>query len=115
MDWTFLRNPAPGSWSLSERPGHLVLRGSGTHFDDAGAPAFVGRRLSHFRCRIAARLDFEPAAEGEEAGLTVFMNEKYHYDLLVRRVREGKAVVLRKRVALLWPSRRCPAGRGRSS
>ncbi|MBB6731239.1 glycoside hydrolase family 43 protein [Cohnella zeiphila] len=101
LDWTFLRNPAPGSWSLSERPGHLVLRGTKTSLDDAGAPAFVGRRLAHFSCSMAAALDFEPAEEGEEAGLTVFMNERHHYDLAVR-FREGrKAIVFRRTVGSL--------------
>lgn len=101
FDWTFLRNPAKDSWSLSERTGYLVLRGNRTSLDEAGAPAFVGRRLCHFSCRIAALMEYEPELEGEEAGLTVFMNGKYHYDLAVRRVRQSKKVVLRKRVGSL--------------
>jgi alpha-N-arabinofuranosidase len=78
LDWVFLRNPTPESWSLHESPGHLVLSGNKVSLDDAGAPAFVGRRLRHLSCSIAALLDFEPKSEGEEAGLTVFMSERYH-------------------------------------
>lgn len=98
FDWTFLRNPVANSWSLEERPGHLALRGNGTTLDDAGAPAFVGRRLSHWSCHIAAMLDYEPANEGEEAGLTVFMNEKYHYDLAVKRKGGRKVLAFRRTV-----------------
>lgn len=95
-DWTFLRNPSPGSWSLHEYPGHLMLRGTMVSLDDAGAPAFVGRRLRHMSCDIAASLHFEPKHEGEEAGLTVFMNERYHYDLAVK-LKEGRKVIVFRR------------------
>ncbi|MNZ86018.1 Beta-xylosidase [compost metagenome] len=101
LEWTFLRNPAADSWSLSERQGFLVLHGNRTSLNDAGAPAFVGRRLCHFSCEIGVFLDYEPVTEGEEAGLTVFMNEKYHYDLAVKRVQGMKKVMLRKRVGSL--------------
>lgn len=99
VSWTFLRNPAECSWSLSERKGYLVLHGNSIDLDHAGAPSFVGRRLSHLTCRIATLLDYEPMNEEEEAGLTVFMNEHYHYDIIVRRTQGNKQVVLRKRVA----------------
>jgi alpha-N-arabinofuranosidase len=98
FDWTFLRNPVPESWSLREHPGHLTLRGTKVSLDAAGAPAFVGRRLRHLSCDIAASLDFEPKHEGEESGLTVFMNERYHYDLAVKLKEGRKAIVLRRTV-----------------
>ncbi len=101
FDWVFLRNPAPDSWSLSECPGHLALRGNKTSLDDASAPAFVGRRLSHMSCNIAALLNFEPVNDGEEAGLTVFMNERYHYDLAVKCKEGRKVIVLRRTVGSL--------------
>jgi alpha-N-arabinofuranosidase len=101
FDWTFLRNPPPGSWSLREDPGHLTLRGTKVSLDDAGAPAFVGRRLRHFSCELAAALSFEPADEGEEAGLTVYMNERHHYDLAVKFIEGRRAIVLRRTVGTL--------------
>ncbi|GIO86951.1 glycoside hydrolase 43 family protein [Paenibacillus faecis] len=111
-DWMFLRNPAANSWSLSEHPGHLTLRGNETTLDDAGAPAFVGRRLRHFSCRIAAAMEFEPVNEREEAGLTVFMNENYHYDLTVRLVEGRKSIVFRRTVGSLRVQKikDCPEG-----
>ena len=69
--------------------------------DDAGAPAFVGRRLRHLSCNIAALLDFEPVSEGEEAGITVFMNDKYHYDLAVKLKEGRKVIVFRRTVGSL--------------
>lgn len=90
LDWIFLRNPAPDSWSLTEHPGHLALRGTPVSLNDGGSPAFVGRRLSHFLCRMAAKLNFDPTYDGDEAGLTVYMNEKYHYDLAIKRINGQK-------------------------
>lgn len=100
-EWMFLRNPKPGSWSLAERPGSLTLRGSDITLNDGGAPAFVGRRLSHFDCRIGTLLNFEPKNESEEAGLTLFMNENYHYDLAVTLRGGRKTTLLRRTVGSL--------------
>jgi xylan 1,4-beta-xylosidase len=111
--WTFLRNPPAGSWSLSERPGALRLRGQGAGLDDAKAPAFVGRRQAHFTVRASARLEFGPGSSAHEAGLTAFMNERHHYDLAVTREGGKRTVFLRKRIGdVSVVTARFPAGRG---
>jgi alpha-N-arabinofuranosidase len=91
-DWNFIRNPVPGSWSLTERPGYLRLVGSRTSLDDEASPAFIGRRQRHFRSTARARLEFSPDADGQQAGLTVRANEQNHYDLVRTRSR-GEALV----------------------
>ncbi|GJM83765.1 glycoside hydrolase 43 family protein [Paenibacillus sp. HMSSN-139] len=110
--WNFLRNPEPGSWSLSERPGYLVLHGNRSSLDDIASPAFVGRRQCHFTCGMKATLEFEPLHDGEEAGITVYMNERHHYDLAVRREKGLKLIVFRKTVGSLKVEDRrdCPEG-----
>ncbi|WP_435921344.1 glycoside hydrolase family 43 protein [Paenibacillus sp. DYY-L-2] len=112
MDWIFLRNPKPGSWSLDERPGYLTLRGNETTLDDTGSPAFVGRRLCHFRCDLETVMEFEPQTNGEEAGISVFKNDKFHYDLAVKLVDGRKMAVFRKTVGSMKTeeARECPAG-----
>lgn len=101
MNWIFLRNPAPDSWTLTENPGQLTLRGHSVSLDNGQNPAFVGRRLSHFLCNMATELRYEPNVSGEEAGLTLFMNDKYHYDLAVTQVDGQKKIVLRRTVGSL--------------
>ncbi len=99
--WSWLRDPDPARWSLDERPGHLRLRGSAAGLDDLGSLAWVGRRQRHFSVRVAARLEFQPEADGDEAGLVVRMNERHHYEIFVSR-RDGQLrVVLRRRIGSL--------------
>jgi alpha-N-arabinofuranosidase len=83
-EWCFLRNPRARDWSLDARPGALRLRGSAVALHQVDAPAFVGRRQQHFDCVVRARLEFSPRAEGDEAGLAVFANERFHYTLAIR-------------------------------
>ncbi len=97
-EWNTIRNPVPGAYSRTTRPGSLTLRCEPVTLDDGGAPAFLGRRQEHFDCRASTRLNFEPEREGEEAGLTVFMNESHHYDLAVVRHDGRRRLILRRRI-----------------
>jgi alpha-N-arabinofuranosidase len=83
-EWCFLRNPRARDWSLAARPGVLRLRGSAVTLHQVDAPAFLGRRQQHFECVVRARLEFSPKGEGDEAGLAVFANERFHYTLAIR-------------------------------
>jgi alpha-N-arabinofuranosidase len=100
--WNFYRNPSVGAWSLTERPGWLTLHGQTCTLNDTGSPAFVGRRQQHFNGEISVLMEFMPKEDGEEAGLTVFMNENYHYEI-ARVQHHGKSLILfRRRVGSLW-------------
>lgn len=99
--WNHLRNPDQGLFSLTERPGFLRLRGSGVGLDDTAPLAWVGRRQCHFSLQAKACLEFRPETEGEEAGLTVRMNESHHYEIFLG-FREGRrCVVVRRRIGSL--------------
>jgi alpha-N-arabinofuranosidase len=99
--WNFLRNPDPATWSITEKPGFLILKCNSATLDQASSPAFVGRRQQHFNCTATAKLEFEPAAEGETAGITVLMNENHHYDLHIIREGEKKFVTVSYRIGNL--------------
>jgi alpha-N-arabinofuranosidase len=88
-------------WELSDRPGALRLLGNEARLDDGPPVAFVGRRQEHFACEVATRIDFEPVADGEEAGLTVWMNPLHHYDLFVTRQDGQRRVIVRRRIGSL--------------
>jgi alpha-N-arabinofuranosidase len=101
LDWNFLRNPNPASWSLSERYGHLRLWGQAVGLGDMAAPAFVGRRQQHVQFSASTLMDFEPARDGEEAGVTLRMNERHRHDLFVTQVEGQKRVQVRRTVGTL--------------
>lgn len=101
-EWNFYRNPVESSWSLSEKPGYLTLYGQKNTLSEDGSPAFVGRRQQHMECKISTQLSFDPVDDGEEAGMTVFMNENYHYDFY-KVFKDGKAkIIFRRKVGSLW-------------
>lgn len=101
VKWNFLGTPLEDTWSLTDRPGALRLLGTEARLDDGPPVTFVGRRQEHLACEVATRLDFEPAAEGEEAGLTVWMNPSHHYDLFVTCQVGQRQVIVRRRIGSL--------------
>jgi xylan 1,4-beta-xylosidase len=115
LEWNFLRTNDAGTWSLGERPGWLRLRGNEKTLDDVATPAWVGRRQQHLAVELRTRLQFSPATEAEEAGLTVRMNEAHHYEIFVTRRRGKPCVVLRRRIGTLVAETACePFGTGAS-
>jgi alpha-N-arabinofuranosidase len=101
LAWNFLGNPDAEAWSLTERPGALRLVGNSTRLDDGPPVAFVGRRQEHLACEVATLLDFAPAVDGEEAGLTVWMNPGHPYDLFVSRQDGRRSIGVRRRIGSL--------------
>ncbi|MEI2396144.1 glycoside hydrolase family 43 protein [Paenibacillus phytohabitans] len=103
LSWNFLKSPNDKDWSLEARPGWLTLNGSAVTLNDLDSPAFVGRRQQHFHCSVSTLLDFKARQEGEEAGLTVYMNEKHHYEIALICNADGELkVIFRRRVGSIW-------------
>ncbi|MHA6534006.1 glycoside hydrolase family 43 protein [Paenibacillus sp. BAC0078] len=91
-DLTFVRNPAEGSWSLTERPGWLALYGQAAGPGDVGSMAFVGRRQQHMEAEWSTLLELEAPGEGTAAGLCARMNEQTHYEICLEH-RDGHSIV----------------------
>lgn len=100
-DWSFLRWPRAEAWSLTARPGFLRLNGDAAALDDASGVAFVGRRQEHAACVVSTLLEFTPDADGQEAGLTVWMNANHHYEIAVTRRAGERQVIVRRRIGSL--------------
>jgi alpha-N-arabinofuranosidase len=100
-DWNFLRWPQTESWSLTTRLGFLRLIGGPARLDDGSGVVFVGRRQAHAHCSATTRLEFAPDAEGQEAGLVVWMNERHHYAIAVTWAQNGRRMIVRQRIGAL--------------
>jgi alpha-N-arabinofuranosidase len=96
--WNYLRNPELANYDLTARPGWLRLHGTALTLDDMDTPTFAGQRQRHLTCRAAARVEFTPARAGDEAGLTVLMNNAHHYDLGITRAGNERIAFVRKRI-----------------
>ncbi|MGI6366976.1 MAG: glycoside hydrolase family 43 protein [Anaerolineae bacterium] len=94
--WNWLRNPHPEDYSLSERPGWLRLRGSAVTLNALDSPAWLGRRQQHQEMSASVTLEFVPEREGDEAGLSVLMNNRHHYEVFVT-LRAGVRVAQARR------------------
>jgi xylan 1,4-beta-xylosidase len=97
-EWTYLRNPNPASYSLDERPGWLTLRGESIGLETAASPTWLGRRQEDLACTAATRVDFVPAREGEEAGLTVYRSHEHRYEIAVSLSGGRRRVFVRQTV-----------------
>ncbi len=95
--WNYLRNPIQSNYSLTQRPGFLRLMGTDVTLNETKSPTFTGQRQTLFECRAKTRLEFNPAVNNEEAGLTVLGNNKNHFDIGVTRINGNRCIFLRKR------------------
>lgn len=99
LEWNTLRNLAPDAVSLSRKPGAVSLCAQPDDLSTArGTPAFLGRRQEHHYVRVAAEIDVDDNGDTAEAGLTVYMNERFHYDLVIRRHQGKRQVLLRRTI-----------------
>jgi len=88
-DWCYLRLPDRENYTLDEDC--LKLRGTQITLDQADSPTFIGLRQKEF----CAQISCEVHITGAEAGITLYMDENHHYDLAIRRVGHGFAVIER--------------------
>ncbi|GGO06672.1 glycoside hydrolase family 43 protein [Saccharibacillus kuerlensis] len=102
LEWNSLRNLPEECWKLDQERGGLILYGNEATLDDAGSPAFFGRRQQHFHCEASALLEFCPEREAEEAGLTVYMNERFHYEIALTQKAGRRRIIFRRRIGTLW-------------
>ncbi len=94
--WNHLRNPEMDNYNLTARPGWLRLTGTAATLDEAASPTFVGRRQQHMAFTASTLLQFDPAEEGQEAGLTVFYDNTHHYDIAVAMQDGERKIILNK-------------------
>jgi len=100
--WSFLRSSDRTNWSLNKRESCLSLQCMQVSLNDVGIPAFVGRRQQHFDCHVSAYMIFAPERDGEEAGITVYANERFHYEIAIMQILGQRKLIFRRRIGSLW-------------
>jgi alpha-N-arabinofuranosidase len=80
------------------RPGWLTLLGEAAGLGAVGSPTWIARRQQSLAARVATRVDFVPGRDGEEAGISVYMNPDHRYEIGVGRAGGRRQVFVRQRI-----------------
>jgi xylan 1,4-beta-xylosidase len=100
LAWNLIRTPHKQEYDLTARPGWLRLACVGMTLDDA-EPSFVGRRQEHHSFQVQTLMDFSTQSDGDEAGLTAFMNDKHHAEIALVQEQGERQLIVRNRIGSL--------------
>lgn len=89
IDWCYLRWPHTEHYKFEK--GKLMLSGTEITLDEADSPTFIGLRQKDFHAVISCDVCM---SEGE-AGITLYMDENHHYDLAIRKCKNGYEAIER--------------------
>ena len=98
--WIYMFNPVLTNYIFTSKA--LRLKATNVNLSSGGSPTFVARRQEHIDFTASTSVELQKGQAGDEAGLTVFMNEDSHYDLFVRQASNGnQTIVLRYQLGTL--------------
>ncbi len=100
LSWNCIYCPIPKLWELHD--GELILHGNRRRLEDADQIAWLGRRQQHHDCIAEVTLAFPCTQEGEEAGLTIFCNNRHHYEAALTVVAGQRQLIFRRQIGSLW-------------
>lgn len=92
LRYQFLRTLRSPWYSLTEKPGSLVLSPQPETCSGTGNPSMIGFHQPHIKGTVSTSVSFNTETENEKAGLLLFQNEKAHY-FLCKTKKLGKDIV----------------------
>lgn len=69
-----------------------------------GAPenlTWMGRRQEHHECTVRTKLTASLQKSGDEAGLTVYLNHKHHYEIALSNIEGTRYILFRRQIGSL--------------
>ena len=75
------RNPRSAWYRLDH--GSLVLDARPVGLGDMGNPSFLARRQQNIDASVSTSVRFQPAHDGDEAGLAAFQNDEHYYAIAI--------------------------------
>lgn len=99
-DWNFIYNTTSG-YAVLDGTGGLLLYGTKNPIISSDEVAWVGYRQKHHEFTAKIYMNFKNLDEGSEAGLTIYMNNKHHFELFTAVIDGDKWLVFRRRIGSL--------------
>lgn len=100
LGWNYLYNP---DYSLFEiKDNSLILKGNDKTLSSNTKMAWLARRQRHHDCSVEVTLNFPCIEEGEEAGLSIFLNYKHHYELALAFADGKRKLIFRRQIGTLF-------------
>lgn len=96
--WNYIYNPVDSLVELSKDG--LILHGNENGLSVDDSKAILCRRQEHFEFEAEMTMHFEPK-EACEAGITIYMNPRHHYEAAVTMLDGQECVMLRRRIGSL--------------
>lgn len=97
--WNYLYNPEWERYEWGEE--HLRLWGNEKELKTPAAIAWVGRRQRHHVSQTRVTLHFPCENDGEEAGLTIFLNNRHHYEAALTGEAGSRKLIFRRQIGSL--------------
>ena len=94
FNWVYLRNPDEACYEFSNDG--LYLTGNSFNLSDVANPAFLGIRQNHLKGSAEFDMEFNPAVNNEEAGVSVFYKFDAHFDIFIKRTDNHNFLCFRK-------------------
>ncbi|WP_224995744.1 glycoside hydrolase family 43 protein [Cesiribacter sp. SM1] len=79
LHWSFARTPRTQWYSLAEPAGSLTVALRPETLSGTRNPSFVARRQQHWTGSASTKMQFNPAAANEFAGMALFQGEQNYY------------------------------------
>lgn len=95
--WVTLRAPVAENYRFED--GAVLLRAGPNGLDHMDGVTWLGRRQTDHHLIANVSLDFQDADRGDEAGLAVWQNYRYHASIGVCGTPEGRRIVVRRHIA----------------
>jgi alpha-N-arabinofuranosidase len=89
IDWCFMRTPDMADYTLTKDK--VTLKGTGITLDDVDSPTFIALRQREHKFDLRC----DAAVDKGEGGITIYMDENEHYEIVARKTDEGYEAILR--------------------
>ncbi len=100
--WNTLYRMDPSLIALSPSREGLFLTGNREALTSQKPLSLLGRRQEHHIFRARTKIHFCPEKDGEEAGLTLYMNHLHHYEIALTCLNGENSLIFRRQIGSLY-------------